>query len=179
MITSKQKKDLQKILTLAHKDYEKGLSARAFFKVSDHEIGQDLVQNTFIKTWKYLLKGGKIEIMKAFLYHVLNNLIIDEYRKHKTTSLDNLLDKGFEPSIDDSERVVNILDGKAAIILIERLPLKYQHIMRMRYLEDLSLEEMSTITGESKNAMAVQAHRGLEKLKVLIKDIESSILDHS
>ena len=39
--------------------------------------------------------------------------------------------------------------------------------MRMKYNQDLSLTEMSLITGQTKNAMAVQLHRGLEKLKVL------------
>ena len=106
-------------------------------------------------------------IMKAFLYHVLNNLIVDEYRKRKAISLDVLFEKGFEPSNDDSGRVLNILDGKAALLLIQRLPVKYQKVMRMRYVQDLSLEEMSLITGQTKNTLAVQAHRGLEKLKLL------------
>ena len=91
-MTEKKEKKLQEILTLAHHDYEKGLNARAFFKVSNKALGEDLVQDTFIKTWSYLVKGGKIEIMKAFLYHVLNHLVIDEYRKHKIQSLDALLE---------------------------------------------------------------------------------------
>jgi DNA-directed RNA polymerase specialized sigma24 family protein len=62
---------------------------------------------------------------------------------------------------------MNILDGKKAITLIQKLPLKYQKIMRMKYVQDLSLKEMSLITGQSKNALAVQMHRGLEKLKLL------------
>ena len=149
------------ILALAHHDFEKGLNLHAFFKLSNHGMGEDLVQETFIKTWSYLVRGGKIEIMKAFLYHVLNNLIVDEYRKRKTTSLDVLLDKGFEPGASRSENLSNILDGKSALLLIQRLPVAYQHIMRMRYVQNLSLEEMALITGQSKNALAVQAHRGL------------------
>ena len=39
--------------------------------------------------------------------------------------------------------------------------------MRMRYVQDLSLKEMALITGKSQNALAVQAHRGLMKLKLL------------
>lgn len=155
------------LLTLAHQEYEKGLNVHAFFKLNNHATGEDLVQETFIKTWSYLVKGGKIDIMKAFLYHVLNNLIIDEYRKRKMTSLDILAEKGMEPSTDHSGRLFNILDGKAAVLLIERLPVAYQKIMSMKYVQELSLQEMSLITGQSKNALAVQAHRGLEKLKVL------------
>lgn len=167
MMTPKQKTERQAVLTVAHHDYEKGLNSYAFFKVHNHVVGEDLVQDTFLKTWKYLVKGGKIDVMKAFLYHILNHLIVDEYRKHKTTSLDIILETEQGPSTDDSERIIALLDGKGAILLIARLPIKYQKIMRMRYVQDLTLKEMSLITGQSKNTMAVQIHRGLEKLKLL------------
>jgi RNA polymerase sigma-70 factor (ECF subfamily) len=120
-----------------------------------------------MKTWIYLVRGGKIEVMRAFLYHILNDLIIDEYRKRKTTSLDILLEKGFEPTEGNSGRMLDFLDGKAALLLIARLPVAYQKVMRMRYVQDLSLKEMSLVTGQSRNSLAVQAHRGLEKLKLL------------
>ncbi len=130
-------------------------------------LSEDLVQNTFLKTWVYLVRGGKIDLMKAFLNHVLNGLIIDEYRKKKPVSLDILLSGGFEPSTDDFNRGADISDGRSALLLVGRLPKKYQKVMRMRYMYDLLLLEMSEITGESRNTMSVQAHRGLEKLKVL------------
>ena len=167
MMTPKQEGQRKAVLTSAHHDFEKGLNLHAFFKVHNRAIGEDLVQDTFMKTWAYLVKGGKIDMMKAFLYHILNNLIVDEYRKHKTTSLDILLEKGFEPSAGDSGRLFDVLDGKVAIILIQRLPKTYQKVMQMRYVQDLSLKEMSFITGQSKNTIAVQLHRGLEKLKLL------------
>lgn len=107
--------------------------------------------------------------MKAFLYHILNNLIIDEYRKRKTVSLDFMMEKGFEPSASDFSETFSTLDGKEALMLIQRLPQMYRKVMRMKYIQDLSLGEMSSVTGQSKNAIAVQAHRGLEKLKVLHK----------
>lgn len=121
-------------------------------------------------SFSYKTRGGKIDVMKAFLYHVLNHLIIDEYRKRKAVSLEILVENGFEPSIDDSERLFNSIDGKAAALLIQRLPLAYRKIIHMRYMQDLSLTEMSTATGLTKNTMAVQVHRGLEKLKILYKD---------
>lgn len=165
-MTLKQKRQ-RALMTTAHNDFSKGLNSHAFFKVHDHVLGEDLVQDTFMKTWRYLVRGGEIDVMKAFLYHILNNLIIDEYRKHKTTSLDVLIEKGFEPVSNDSERVFNMLDGKAALLLIQRLPVAYQKVMRMRFVQDLSLQEMSLITGQTKNTIAVQVHRGLAKLRIL------------
>lgn len=167
ILTPKQVIRQQAVLALAHHDYEKGLNVRSFFKVPDRAISEDLVQETFMKTWRYLVRGGKIDIMKAFLYHILNNLIVDEYRKRKTVSLDVLSEKGFMPSHDHSDRLINVLDGKAALLLIQNLPEKYKKVMRLRYVQNLSLKEISLITGQSKNAIAVQAHRGLIKLKLL------------
>ena len=168
-MTPKQKTQLQHVLTTAHTDYSVGLNTHAFFKLNSHFLGEDMVQETFMKTWAYLVKGGKIEIMKGFLYHVLNHLIIDEYRKQKTISLEVLVEKGFEPSLDTSKRLLNVLDGKAALLLIAHLPKIYQKVMRMRYVQDLSLSEISLLNGQSKNTIAVQLHRGLEKLKLLYK----------
>ncbi len=167
VMTSIQEAERQAQLTAAHHDYAKGLSSYAFFKVSDRALSDDLVQDTFMKTWRYLVGGGKVDLMKAFLYHILNNLIVDEYRKHKSASLDILVEKGFEPSFDHSARLFDCLDGKAARLLIKRLPEKYRTVMRMRYVQDFSLKEMSLLTGQSANTMAVQVHRGLQKLKLL------------
>jgi len=170
-MTPQQKIKLQAALTAAHTEYETGLHTRAFFKLNDRGMSKDMVQDTFMKTWVYLAKGGKIDIMKAFLYHVLNCLIVDEYRKKKTLSLEVFAEKGLEPSTDEHKRLPTILDGKAALLLIAHLPKMYQKTMRMRYVQDLSLAEMSLITGQSKNAIAVQLHRGLEKLKLLYKGV--------
>ena len=155
------------VMTSAHVDFEKGLLRHAQFRVGDHGVCDDLVQDTFMKTWLYLVKAGKIDLMKPFLYHVLNCLIIDEYRKKKSTSLDVLLDKGFEPGNDDFGRAVDMLDGTVAVTLIKALPMAYQKIMTLRYIDDLSLSEIALETGLTKNSVAVKTHRGMEKLRML------------
>lgn len=168
-MTPKQEMTLQSTLASAHFDYEKKLNVHAFFKLNDQALSEDLVQDTFIKTWKYLVRGGKIDMMKSFLYHILNDLIVDEYRKHKITSLEVLSKKGFEPSVNNSERLFNFLDGKASILLIRRLPDTYRKVMYLRYVKEMSIKEISTTTGQSKNAVTVQMHRGMKKLKLLCK----------
>lgn len=167
MMTVEQVTTQKLILSEAHYDFQKGLNAYAFYKVHNRETGEDLVQSTFVKTWNYLIKGGKVETMKAFLYHILNNLIVDEYRKHKETSLDVLLEKGFEPSVNNAERLFNIIDGKVALWLVPELPSIYKKVVHMRYVQDWSLAEIALATGQSRNTVAVQTHRGIAKLKLL------------
>jgi RNA polymerase sigma-70 factor (ECF subfamily) len=166
-MTTEEQTDREAVLTGAHRDFQSGLNSHAFFKVGNRAASQDMVQETFMKTWTYLARGGKIDVMKAFLYHVLNNLIVDEYRKRKSLSLDALMEKGYEPGVDTREQMANLLDGKAALLLIARLPLTYQKAMRLHYVQDLSITEISLVTGQLKNTVAVQLHRGLAKLRVL------------
>ncbi len=175
----KHNSDIEEILNKAHLEFRKGLSRRSSYKVNNQSTVEDLVQDTFIKTWIYLTKGGKIDTMKSFLYHVLNNLIVDEYRKHKASSLDALLEKGMEVKDNSQERIFNLLDGEMAMKLIHDLPEKYKRIISMRYKEDLSLEEISMKTGQSKNTIAVQLHRGLEKLKFLYQEAEKRTAENS
>lgn len=166
-MTKEEEKVNNALLTLAHRDFSKGLGLHAFYKINNKELSSDLVQETFMKTFQYLLKGGKIVLMRAFLYHVLNNLIIDEYRKKKNSSLDELLEKGYEPAVNGQDRFIDFLDGQRAMELISVLPKNYRECMHMKYVQDLSLEEMSVLTGKTKNSLAVILHRGLEKLKAL------------
>ena len=170
-MTLLQEVEQKRVITSAHQEYHKALNAYASFKLSNKALGQDLVQDTFVKTWNYLVKKGKIDGMKSFLYHVLNNLIVDEYRKtkRKTVSLDTLLESGFTPSVDEVGQLHNIFDGTKAILLVKELPMRYQKVIQMRYIEGLSLKEMSVIIGKSENAISVSIHRGVQKLRVLYK----------
>ena len=156
-------------LTLGYSNNHKKLENYAFSRTHNSATSDDLVQETFLKTWRFILKGGDIKIMEAFLYHILNDLIIDEYRKKKYVSLDVLLTKGFEPGQDTREHNMNMSDGKDLLELLYKLPHNYQQVLRMRFVQQLSLLEISLITGKTKNTVAVQVHRGLEKLRTLYR----------
>lgn len=155
------------LFTMAYREYAQELIRHARSMIDSRELSEDLVQDAFVRMWLYLNKGGKVEKMRAFLHHVLNNVIVDMYRKHKSVSLDALLELGQEPSVDERERMFDIMDGRSAFALIDQLPSTYQSVLRMKYASGLSYQEISQETGQSKNTTAVQVHRGLEKLKLL------------
>lgn len=174
MVMTPQKSTKQTPLALAHYDHAKKMNSYAFLKTNNRATSEDLVQETFLKTSQYLVRKGHIELMRAFLYHVLNQLIIDEYRKRKTISLDLIIEKGHDPGVDTSQDLFDIIDGKVALLLLYKLSMKYQRVIRMRYIQDLSLEEIGLITGQSKNSVAVQVHRGVKKLKELYRHTHGS-----
>lgn len=169
-MTNKTNKEKNKeILAKAYRDHEQSLLKRSFYKVSNHELADDLVQTTFLKTWEYLLKNEKIDSIRSFLFHILNHLIVDEYRKNKNTSLDSMVESGFQVEFDDSERMFNQIDGKAAMLLIPLLDDKYEKVISMRFEEDMTIKEIAKATKQPDNTVVVQIHRGIDKLAILVK----------
>lgn len=141
-----------------------------FIKVSDREMAKDLTQETFTKAWLYLSKGNKVGNMKAFLFTTARNLVIDEYRKKKTTSLDNLSEQGFDVGIDNSDSLIDSIDGEQALGLLANIPEKYRDAIYMHYVEGLGIGEIAKITGETENNISVRIHRGLQKLRSVLRE---------
>lgn len=158
--------------TTACNEHMNALFRYCYFKISDREMAKDLVQETYMRTWNCLVKGQKIQNIRAFFYRILNNLIIDEYRSKgsmkKSVSLDKLAETGFDPSFDDTEKMENKIDGEKAVKLLQKIPETYRKIISMRYLRDMTLEEMSEELNESKNSITVKAYRGMKKLKTFL-----------
>lgn len=163
------KETKEEIIIRAYEEYEKSLLSRSFSKLSDSELSDDLVQTTFLKTWEYLLTHDDICHMRGFLFHILNNLIIDEYRRKRSVSLDELQDGGFEIAFDETDSLLNIADGKTAMLLIPLLDKKYETVISLRFEAEKTIAEIAETTKQSKNTVVVQIRRGIDKLAVLFR----------
>lgn len=139
------------------------------FKLSDREEAKDVVQETFTKSWSYLANGGEIRNVKAFLFRTARNLIIDKYRKKKTESLDSMTDAGFDPEYIEDREIGDTVDAEIAMKLLDGLPPDYREVILMRYVEEMSVGEISEALGERAGNVSVKLHRAMSKLKSLYK----------
>ncbi|MEX0917445.1 MAG: RNA polymerase sigma factor [Candidatus Paceibacterota bacterium] len=158
----------------AFEAYAEPLFRHCVFRISDRERARDLVQDTFTKTWDYLVSGRKVHSFKPFLYRTINNLIVDEYRKRKNISLESLFEEGnvkaevFEELQDHSfEDLGTKLDAREIPALLEELPEAYRQVLVMRFVDELSPKEVAEALEISQNAVSVRIHRGLLKLREL------------
>lgn len=117
-----------------------------------------------MKTWEYLSQGKEVQNLRAFLYRVANNLIIDSSRKKKESSLDAMMDEGFEP-MDGADKTAVAAEAGNMLALLDKLDEKYQDVVRMRYLDDLSPKEIALVLGESENVVSVRLHRAIKQLR--------------
>ncbi|MBI4087856.1 RNA polymerase sigma factor [Candidatus Kaiserbacteria bacterium] len=168
----------EKAFLEAFEKYADALFRHAFFRLSDRERAYDLAQDTYLKTWDYLRKGGGVENYKSFLYRTLRNLIIDEYRKKHPRSLDEMLEDEFAaPSIEaklSEGSVVEAeeeLDTKALVenirVHISGLPEHYREVLTFRFIDGFSTGEIAETMGTTENVVSVRIHRGIAKLRQL------------
>ena len=156
-------------LTEAYEAFSDDIFRYCFFRISDREKALDLVSETYVRMWQYIIAGNEVANTKTFLYTVARNLIIDGYRKKKTVSLDSLLDQGMDIHTETEEALYTNLDIDRVIKHVEQLPEIYSSIIVMRYVNDLSIKEIATIVGKPENVISVRIHRVISKLRELIQ----------
>ena len=160
----------------AFDEYNDALFRHAYFRVSNRDKAIDLVHDTYTKVWSYIRSGHDIDTFRPFLYKVLNNLIIDEYRKRKEVSLDAIfetegLDESAFEELSEStvEALAATLDGRKAFELLEELPDQYREVITYRFIDQLGPREISELTEESENVVSVRIHRALKMLRQKIE----------
>jgi len=156
----------------AFEEYNDALFRHASLRISDREKAIDAVHDTFTKVWMYVKNGQSIENYRPFLYKVLNNLIVDSYRKQRESSLDALLEQEgvSEGSFDElsentTEALAATIDGKQAFSLLATLPDVYREVLILRFVDELGPREISTLIEETENVVSVRIHRALKLLR--------------
>jgi len=139
-----------------------------YFRVSSRELAEDLMQESFMKAWKYLCDGHEIDNPKAFLYKTAGNLVIDHYRRKKESSLEALAEKGFDPQGDTASTITNYAAGREALLKLAELAPDHRDILILRYVDGLSIKEIAAAYGLSENAISVRVYRAIHKLKKLL-----------
>lgn len=162
--------------TKAYEEHADALFRHCYFRVSNRERALELTQEAFMKTWDSVAQGKEIQNYRAFLFRVLNNLIIDEYRKKKSTSLDALLEQEHvtegqfddlqEGSLEETLESVEVnLQADRLEDALQKLSDEYRQVIVMRYINELRPQEIAAITGETENTISVRINRGIKKLR--------------
>jgi RNA polymerase sigma-70 factor (ECF subfamily) len=121
----------------------------------------------------YLKDGKEIDNIKAFLYKVAKNLIIDYRRKKKTYSLDAITETGVDfASADEEADATDNFDKAFVVGKLEKLDPDDREILTMRYVNEMSIKEIAETLDLTANNVSVKIHRAVEKMKKVLDDYE-------
>jgi RNA polymerase sigma-70 factor (ECF subfamily) len=152
--------------------------------LNQRQEAEDVVQETFLRVYTNLDRYDENQKFSTWIYRIATNLCIDRLRKRKPSySIDAELPEGegtdwhaMLASDDASPETELILSETQQHIreAIQSLPDKYKSIVVLRYLHDLSLQEISDILEMPVTTVKTRVHRGREFLR---KKLESEYGD--
>lgn len=153
----------------AFEEFADSIFRYCYFRISDRERAKDLVGDVFTRAWKYVVDGNEIEDIKPFLFKIAHNLVVNELSRRKQhTSLEEISeDSNFDIEDERNSNIEEQSEGKRILEFITTLEELDRSLLTLRYIEDLSLKEISEILGISQNNATVKLHRVTKKLKNL------------
>ena len=135
---------------------------------SNMDDAEDLVQETFVKTYRNLQKYQDKYKFSTWLFTIGRNLAINHY--HRVKRIQKV------EEISEQERFVGKTENdKHASIglwtLAENLSPDYYHVLWLKYSEDMSIKEISKVMGKSQVNIKVLLYRARKALSDQFKNV--------
>ncbi len=159
--------------------YQHRLLRYLLFLTGKREVAEDLFQETWMRV---LLRGAQYNGKARFdtwLFTIARNLVIDLSRKRQMASLDEMSETGederpFEVAIDGPsplEQFATREDRAEVAEVLLKLDANYREVLTLRFHEEMSLEEIASVTRAPLSTVKSRLYRGLAALKPEVEQL--------
>jgi RNA polymerase sigma-70 factor (ECF subfamily) len=156
--------------------YQHRLLRYLLYLCGNREMAEDLFQEVWMRV---LVRGGQFNGKARFdtwLFTIARNLVIDQRRKRTMSSLDELFEgnsdddrpMSFEVANDEPtpfDRFVNLEDRDRISAALLELDTLYREVLVLRFHEEMSLDEIATVTRAPLSTVKSRLYRGLAAIK--------------
>lgn len=164
--------------------YQHRLMRYLLYLCGNRELAEDLFQEAWMRV---MVRGAQYDGRSRFetwLFTIARNLLIDYRRKRAMSSLDELIEGADD---DDRAMPVEIADAgptpfdrcswledreRIAAALLE-IDAVHREVLVLRFHEDLSLEEIATVTKANLSTVKSRLYRGLAMLEPRLEPARS------
>jgi RNA polymerase sigma-70 factor (ECF subfamily) len=140
--------------------------------VIDHDDTDDLLQEVFIKAWKGLENFREESQLFTWLYRIASNECLTFLEKKKRKFFLPIYDVKKELSAKLNSYVANKsmhFSGEEIEVKLQKallnLPDKQRLVFNMKYFDDMTYEEMSSVLGTSVGALKASYHHAVKKIE--------------
>jgi RNA polymerase sigma-70 factor (ECF subfamily) len=159
--------------------YQHRLLRYLLFLTGKREVAEDLFQETWIRV---LLRGAQYNGKARFdtwLFTIARNLVIDLSRKRTMASLDEMSEgaedqRPFEIPVIGASPLEQFQSrencAEVGEVLLKLEP-TYREVLVLRFYEELSLEEIATVTKSPLSTVKSRLYRGLAALKPAMQQL--------
>jgi RNA polymerase sigma-70 factor (ECF subfamily) len=150
--------------------YQKPLYNHIRNIVLNHDDANDVLQNTFLKIFRYLKNFNGDSKLFSWMYRIATNeaiTFLNQKAKISGVTSEALQSKLVENLTSDS-----YFDGDAIQLKLQKaiasLPEKQQLVFKMRYFEEIKYEDLSEILNTSVGALKASYHHAVKKIEMFM-----------
>ncbi len=157
--------------------YVQAIYRFAFLKLPSRELAEDITAETFLRCWQAIQENKEISHLRAFLYKITRNLIVDTYRRQEptvqlsVTFSDDFTSSSIELDVSDQARSKTRMEASADAALmiqrIRRLKEDYRDVIMLRLVNELSFGDIAQVLEKKTGHVRVMYHRGMKALELL------------
>ncbi|NNE30605.1 MAG: sigma-70 family RNA polymerase sigma factor [Saprospiraceae bacterium] len=158
----------------------------AYSLVMNGADASDLVQETYTKAFRFIDKYISGTNAKAWLFKILKNSFINDYRKKSKApgivDIDEVATYSDEEGkgsttgfVDLRQEIFENMMGDEISIAVNSLPVDYRVVILLCDVEDFSYEEISKIIGTPIGTVRSRLHRARNLLKEKLKTYAESL----
>lgn len=150
--------------TLEAMYYEHGPAVMNFLRRrTQTQVAEDLLQETFTQALCHLHRLESVHSVRAWLIGIARNLFMNEFRKKRIRSFDNLHDY---PARDEAKENVQLERMRMAI---DRLSSEHQEVLLLKWHDELSYKEIAQVLQVPVGTVRSRLHHALGKLRDMLK----------
>lgn len=162
-------------LALPHTDALLRTALRMTRNKSDAE---DLVQDTFLKAYRFFNRFERGTNIRAWLFKIMTNLFINSYRdrakRPPETSFDEveesflynkLVEEGQPTGTNPEKELFDKLYTDEVQQMLDRLPEEFRMVVMLNFVEGFAYQEIAEILGIELGTVKSRLHRGRKLLQ--------------
>lgn len=151
--------------------YSSWLYRYAYWLSGEKPAAEDLVQETFLRAWRFLDSLKDEASAKSWLTTILRRENARKYERKQFQYSDIDMDSISTETVQFDARP----EVSALRIALKELPAKYREPLVLQVLEGYSLEEIAQMFDLPRNTVATRLHRARQKLRVVLQGDENEI----
>ena len=154
-----QPPDIRRLLADYIVSHQEDFYRLAFSYVKNRDAALDVVQESIVKA---LAKADTLRepaYLRTWFYRILLNESMNHFRRSSRLLPLEEAAQQCAPAGGEPEARLDLYDA------IDRLDLKEQAVIRLRFFEDMKLEEIARATGANLNTVKSRLYKALKKLR--------------
>lgn len=135
-----------------------------------HEHSEDLLQEIWLNVYRALSKLRDATAFRAWLFSIARARVCREFRRGEV-ALRSLRESEWEAVAADSENSLGV-DTEEVRLKLDRLSTEHREALVLRFLEDMSYEEIARVTGSTLGTVRSRIHYAKQALRRALTEKE-------